>query len=726
MAAATTPAPTVPEEKVEVEWESDKLKRAHRTVLEVNCYDMEAWSLLIREAQNRWIGDVRPFFEQLINIFPTTGRYWKIYIEQELKARNLERVEKLFQRCLIKVLNIDLWKLYLTYVKETKAMLPTYKEKMAQAYDFTLEKVCMDIQSYSIWNDYVTFLKGVEAVGSYAENQRISAVRKVYQRGVINPMTNIEQFWKDYIAFEQNINPIIAEKMGMERSRDYMNARRVAKEFEAATRGVNRNAPSVPPTGAAEEVKQVDMWKKYIAWEKSNPLRTEDQTTITKRVMYAYEQCLLCMGHHPDIWYEAALYLELSSKLLHEKGDINAAKLFGDEAANIYERAITTILNKNMLLYFAYADFEEGRVKYEKVHNIYTRLLEITDINPTLAYIQFMKFARRAEGIKSARNIFKKAREDARSGFQVFVAAALMEYYCSKDKNIAFRIFELGLKKFGDDPEYILNYIDYLSHLNEDNNTRVLFERVLTSSSLEPEKSVEIWNKFLEFESNVGDLTSIVKVEKRRSAVLEKLKEFEDKETAQLVDRYRFLDLYPCSIAELRAIGYSSTLQGTHKGLSAVGNLNLDEEPVATVVRPDFGQMIPYKPKSNAHPGEHSVPGGVFPLPPSAAHLCTLLPPPSSFRGPFVSIDLMMDVFSKIQLPDSVPLPQNSENGSDTKLFDLAKSVHWIVDDDAQNSIQGAKRKKKGLGEDSDEEDFTGAPPVNDIYRQRQQKRVRI
>jgi hypothetical protein len=70
-------------------------------------------------------------------------------------------------------------------------------------------------------------------------------------------MTNIEQFWKDYIAFEQNINPIIAEKMGMERSRDYMNARRVAKEFEAATRGVNRNAPSVPPTVATEEVKQV-------------------------------------------------------------------------------------------------------------------------------------------------------------------------------------------------------------------------------------------------------------------------------------------------------------------------------------------------------------------------------------------------------------------------------------------------------------------------------------
>lgn len=77
-----------------------------------------------------------------------------------------------------------------------------------------------------------------------------------------------------------------------------------------------------------------------------------------------------------------------------------------------------------------------------------------------------MKFARRAEGIKSARTVFKKAREDVRSRYHVFVAAALMEYYCSKDKEIAFRIFELGLKKFGGNPEYVKCYVDYLSHLN--------------------------------------------------------------------------------------------------------------------------------------------------------------------------------------------------------------------------------------------------------------------
>lgn len=156
----------------------------------------------------------------------------------------------------------------------------------------------------------------------------------------------------------------------------------------------------------------------------------------------------------------------------------------------MFERATSTLLSKNMLLYFAYADYEEGRLKYDKVHQIYHKYLDIKDIDPTLAYVQYMKFARRAEGIKSARLVFKKAREDQRSKYHIFVCAALMEYYCSKDKNIAFRIFELGLKKFSDNPDYITCYIDYLSHLNEDNNTRVLFERVLSSGSLEPEKSV--------------------------------------------------------------------------------------------------------------------------------------------------------------------------------------------------------------------------------------------
>lgn len=70
-------------------------------------------------------------------------------------------------------------------------------------------------------------------------------------------MINIELLWKEYLAFEQSINIMIADKMMIERSRDYMNARRVTKEYEVVIRGLNKNYPSIPPTGSLDEMKQV-------------------------------------------------------------------------------------------------------------------------------------------------------------------------------------------------------------------------------------------------------------------------------------------------------------------------------------------------------------------------------------------------------------------------------------------------------------------------------------
>lgn len=64
----------------------------------------------------------------------------------------------------------------------------------------------------------------------------------------------------------------------------------------------------------------------------------------------------------------------------------------------------------------------------------------------------------------------------------------------------------------------------------------------------------EVWARFLAFESNIGDLASILKVERRRFAAFKD--EYEGKETALLVDRYKFMDLYPCSTSELKALGY--------------------------------------------------------------------------------------------------------------------------------------------------------------------------
>ena len=82
-------------------------------------------------------------------------------------------------------------------------------------------------------------------------------------------------------------------------------------------------------------------------------------------------QALLCLSHHADIWYEAASYLQESSKTLQEKGDVDNSKKWLEEASQLYDRAVTGVLSKCSLLYFTYADFEEANMNFEKVHKIY-------------------------------------------------------------------------------------------------------------------------------------------------------------------------------------------------------------------------------------------------------------------------------------------------------------------------------------------------------------------
>ena len=96
-----------------------------------------------------------------------------------MQCKAYDQVEKLFKRCLNTVLNIDLWKTYLTYIRETKDKQQNYREKMSKAYEFALDRIGLDLQCCSIWNDYITFLRNFEVQGTFAENQRISQVRKV-------------------------------------------------------------------------------------------------------------------------------------------------------------------------------------------------------------------------------------------------------------------------------------------------------------------------------------------------------------------------------------------------------------------------------------------------------------------------------------------------------------------------------------------------------------------
>lgn len=96
--------------------------------------------------------------------------------------------------------------------------------------------------------------------------------------------------------------------------------------------------------------------------------------------MFAYKQCLLVYGYHPDIWYDAVSYLENASKSASDRGvgdkvsltvcachthththvqDSELAKKFEEDARDVYSKAIIGLMRDNLLFNFAFADFEE-------------------------------------------------------------------------------------------------------------------------------------------------------------------------------------------------------------------------------------------------------------------------------------------------------------------------------------------------------------------------------
>ena len=74
-------------------------------------YNLKHWTVLLNhlvEHREKIDDDIRSLLESFLGVFPTSARYWRYYIEQEMNGGDYKRVESLFQRCLTRVLDADL------------------------------------------------------------------------------------------------------------------------------------------------------------------------------------------------------------------------------------------------------------------------------------------------------------------------------------------------------------------------------------------------------------------------------------------------------------------------------------------------------------------------------------------------------------------------------------------------------------------------------------------
>ncbi|KIJ12905.1 hypothetical protein PAXINDRAFT_117668 [Paxillus involutus ATCC 200175] len=335
--------------------------------------------------------------------------------------------------------------------------------------------------------------------------------------------------------------------------------------------------PPAPTFNAAERA-LVGSWKTYLKWEESNPLEFEekDKATMISRIQGVYRKAIIRMRYYSEIWYmafvwtssigkqeealnvlKAGMEANPSSFLLHfayaeaqegrkEQGEVTATfDKFLDTLRADLEEFESRVNSANS----SFSSDASGRTAPAGAPNAYgtstsafteagivsnnssfatqpadekppkSKELQERRTEYGLVWIMYIRYARRAHDLKTFRAVFAKARKDRWTPWEVYEAAALMEYHCNKDggMGVASRIFEKGLESFGDEIEFVLRYLGFLISVNDDNNARALFERVI--QTFPAERARPLWERWARYEYQFGDLEAAQKLEKRIAEV---------------------------------------------------------------------------------------------------------------------------------------------------------------------------------------------------------------
>ncbi|KAF4357733.1 hypothetical protein G4B88_023191 [Cannabis sativa] len=390
-----------------------------------------------------------------------------------------------------------------------------------------------------------------------------------------------------------------------------------------------------------------------------------------------------------------------------------------DSAVKVFQRALKALPDSEMLRY-AYAELEESRGAIPSAKKIYEIFLGDEANATALAHIQ-----------------------------------------------MAHNVFEAGLKR----------YADFLTRLNDDRNIRALFERAL--SSLRPEDSVEVWKRFVRFEQTYGDLASMLKVEQRRKEALSGISEenssvFEGS-LQDVVSRYSFMDLWPCSTRDLdhlarqewlvnninkksdksTILGGSGFIDKSTAGL--ISNANV----TSNVVYPDVTQMMTYDPRQKLGTGvplNTTVPGvppnnlsnpvvtivsgqaqATDPFdeilkstPPALLAFLTNLP---AIEGPTPNVDVVLSICLQSDIPRSQT--ENVRPGTATKQLssgvggpttsDLSGSTksHPAPSVSSYKPTRGKRKEPDNRQDDDDTRTVQSQPLPRDAFRIRQFQKAR-
>ena len=307
------------------------------------------------------------------------------------------------------------------------------------------------------------------------------------------------------------------------------------------------------------------------------------------------------------------------------------------------------------LLQLAYARFEEGANNAPAARSI---LEACVAQRPTpVNFISLLRFARRAEGLWQARNIFARARKAEGCTWHVYAAAAQIELNLTGAKGaanedegarVAAKIYAMAFERFEGDVGFVRHYLDFLQSQRDHGTMRAVLERVLQSAV--GAGCRELWHVYAALEHAWGDVASARAIDARRAAAFPA--EATADSLASLALSLSFEGLVPGGLqaSHCQIVADADPRLGGAKGANGPTKL----------VTPDLSLCVEYTglPSQTSQPTEPSAPaatGGLALLPQELAALASAaLGAPTPASDPSEAAMQVQRLMVRLnQLPDS-------------------------------------------------------------------------
>lgn len=343
--------------------------------------DYNKWTKLIKQVLVKdKEGQIRSVFNRYLNIFKFDGKQWYNYISFEMGRGDSKKIEELFSKCIATVDNVDLFRLYVSYVRRVNDVI-TGGEKargvVIQAFEFSVNRVGLDIKSDELWNDYLEFLKSWTPSASWEQQQKIDLIRKVYKKLLVIPTENIERLWSVYTKWENEINSATSSRFIADKSSEFMEARSWNVEWHNITNKLLIR--DIVPYSLNDEdsdhrllvSEQIKLWYQWIDFEKRNSLNIKDDNVLQKRIEYVYKQAIISLPFVPELWYRYNQYLLIKNE---SRTNDEAASNFN---TNFELLSQGLILNpQSYLISFEISELYEKDNNLPKANEILTNLIQ--------------------------------------------------------------------------------------------------------------------------------------------------------------------------------------------------------------------------------------------------------------------------------------------------------------------------------------------------------------